>query len=373
VNSGDIPDRIQWNRGRTQDTARIISLNTDIGLARDLSGRMDSDGEVSCNFKNPTPRCPVATQTLDLMTTYRYDEEKFLEDFESVLKKMIIAGCDAETELTYVSPSLFSTVDLPKISVAQASYESGQAVRLTVENPDGDRVWIAIRRHDISPHDSTGAGSSEAWTYVCGSKTCSDQSLVYGSFEVDDIGDGLWRAYLMKDMTAPYEAMAFSRAFSVGNTGISSSLARYESGATVNLSFANIWSSRFWITVYPADSTPDDPKSSSLEAWAWPCGDQSCNGDTISSGEVSFNTIDDGVWCGFIMLDMYSPYESVAFTKTFAVGNVDQILVNKDAYSVGENVEVTFYNPTGARIWIGVYPANSTPSNLVGSTAAWSW
>jgi len=197
--------------------------------------------------------------------------------------------------------------------------------------------------------------------------------LVYGSFEVDDIGDGLWRAYLMKDMTAPYEAMAFSRAFSVGNTGISSSLARYESGATVNLSFANIWSSRFWNTVYPADSTPDDPKSSSLEAWAWPCGDQSCNGDTISSGEVSFNTIDDGVWRGFIMLDMYSPYESVAFTKTFAVGNVDQIHVNKDAYSVGENVEVTFYNPTGARIWIGVYPANSTPSNLVGSTAAWSW
>jgi len=149
VNSGDIPDRIQWNRDQTQDTARIISLNTDIGLARDLSGRMDSDGEVSCNFKNPTPRCPVATQTLDIMTTYRYDEEKFLEDFESVLKKMIIAGYDAETELTYVSPSLFSTVDLPKISVAQASYESGQAVRLTVENPDGDRVWIAIRRHDI--------------------------------------------------------------------------------------------------------------------------------------------------------------------------------------------------------------------------------
>eukprot|EP00985_Skeletonema_marinoi_P024561 scaffold17160_cov158-Skeletonema_marinoi.AAC.3 len=34
VNGGSIPDRIQWTRGRTQDTARIISLNTDIGLAR---------------------------------------------------------------------------------------------------------------------------------------------------------------------------------------------------------------------------------------------------------------------------------------------------------------------------------------------------
>lgn len=93
----------------------------------------------------------------------------------------------------------------------------------------------------------------------------------------------------------------------------------------------------------------------------------------MSSGEVSFNTIEDGVWRAFIMLDMYSPYESAAFSKTFAVGAVDQILVNKEAYSVGENVEVSFYNPTGARVWIGVYPASSDPSNLQGSTAAWSW
>ncbi|KAK1745394.1 hypothetical protein QTG54_003318 [Skeletonema marinoi] len=92
VNGGSIPDRIQWTRGRTQDTARIISLNTDIGLARDLTGEIDSDGDVSCNFKNPAPRCPVASQTMDWMTTYRYDEEKFLEDSESVLKKIIIAG-----------------------------------------------------------------------------------------------------------------------------------------------------------------------------------------------------------------------------------------------------------------------------------------
>ena len=112
---------------------------------------------------------------------------------------------------------------LPEISVAQASYASGQSVQLTVENPDGDRVWIAIRRHDISPHASTGSGSSEAWSYVCGSTTCSDQSLVSNRFDIDDIGDGLWRAYLMKDMTFPYEAMAFSNAFSVGSTGISSS------------------------------------------------------------------------------------------------------------------------------------------------------
>ena len=48
--------------------------------------------------------------------------------------------------------------------------------------------------------------------------------------------------------------------------------------------------------------------------------------------------------------------------------------VDKDIYNVGDNVEVSFYNPTGARIWIGVYPASSDPSNLQqGSTAAWSW
>ena len=100
---------------------------------------MDTNGDVSCNFKNPAPRCPVASQTMDWMTTYRYDEGKFLEDFESVMKKMIIAGYDAETELTLVTPPLVPTVALPKISVAQASYASGQAVQLTVDNPDGDR------------------------------------------------------------------------------------------------------------------------------------------------------------------------------------------------------------------------------------------
>lgn len=310
---------------------------------------------------------------MDWMTTYRYDEEKFLEDFESVMKKMIIAGYDAETELTFVTPALVSAVALPKISVAQASYASGQAVQLTVDNPDGDRVWIAIRRHDISPHDSTGSGNSEAWSYVCGSTTCSDQSMVANSFDIGGVGDGLWRAYLMKDMTAPYEAMAFSSAFSVGSTGIASSLARYDSGATVSISYANVWSSRFWITVYPADSTPDDAQSSSLEAWAWPCGDQTCNGDTMSSGEVSFSTIGDGVWRAFFMLDMYTPYESVAFSKTFVVGAVDQLFVSEEVYSVGENVEVSFYNPTGARVWIGVYPASTDPSNIEGSTEAWAW
>ena len=73
------------------------------------------------------------------------------------------------------------------------------------------------------------------------------------------------------------------------------------------------------------------------------------------------------------MLDMYSPYESVAHTDSFAVGAVDQIFVSKAAYNVGENVEVTFHNPSGARVWIGVYSASSNPSNIEGSTEAWAW
>ena len=52
----------------------------------------------------------------------------------------------------------------------------------------------------------------------------------------------------------------------------------------------------------------------SLEDWAWPCGDQTCNGDTISLGGVSLGNIGDRVWRAFMMLAMYSPYASVAFT-----------------------------------------------------------
>jgi len=105
-NTGDIPDRVQWRRRKTNNVD-IIGLNVDIALCRDMSGRTQASGSVSCRFKNNN-RCPHAAATIFLAATYRNNQNLFLRDFESVFKKTIINGYE-ESDLTEVplsSPSL---------------------------------------------------------------------------------------------------------------------------------------------------------------------------------------------------------------------------------------------------------------------------
>lgn len=144
----NIPNRVQWFRRRSGDVQDIISLNTDIGLCRDFAGgNIDSAGMVSCGFKNPS-RWPHAQNTIHLMATYRFNEAKFLQDLESVLKKMIVNGYDADSQLTRVDGIPTSPLILPSISVLHNTYQSGETVRLSFKNPDGDRVWISVRSAD---------------------------------------------------------------------------------------------------------------------------------------------------------------------------------------------------------------------------------
>jgi len=120
-NSGDIPDRVQWRRrkgnNRNQD---IIGLNVDISLCRDLSGRIQTSGSVSCRFKRNNA-CPHAASTIFLMANYRFNENLFLRDFESVFKKTIINGYEVSqlTEVPLSSPSSLPSslaTDEPTIS-----------------------------------------------------------------------------------------------------------------------------------------------------------------------------------------------------------------------------------------------------------------
>mmetsp|Transcript_19626 Transcript_19626/g.30259 ORF Transcript_19626/g.30259 Transcript_19626/m.30259 type:complete len:826 (-) Transcript_19626:36-2513(-) len=378
--SSGLPDRMQWFRRRSLDTERIISLNADVGLCRDLSGQLNpASGEVSCGFKNPASndqpaRCPHAAATIDLMSMYRSDETKFLQDFEAVLKKMILNGYPLpESQLTAVPPPTTPIVNLPSISASQATYESGQAVGLTFENPTSERAWIAIRRADSDPHELTG--SSEAWSWVCGTSTCSDKQQISGSFDLEGIGNGLWRAYLIATpQTSPYQAIAFTNPFPVGEAKLSTSLRTYTSGDTIEVTFANPLSSRIWMAVFPANANPHG-LTGSTQAWAWPCGSASCNGDTLSSGVLNLNGIGDGLWRVYMMTDMFSPYGTETYSNSFAVGNVDLIEINasKKRYNIGESVEVTFDNPGEERFWIGVYPANTNPQDIDISSEAWSW
>jgi hypothetical protein len=78
---------VQWVRNDGVPRRRIFMLNVDIGLARD----MDGFGFLpSCKFKAPN-QCPLAS-TLTKVGTYRNDNLVWLQDFKSVLVKMLEKG-----------------------------------------------------------------------------------------------------------------------------------------------------------------------------------------------------------------------------------------------------------------------------------------
>ena len=113
-NEGDIPSRYQWFQEKEGETERPIMTNTDMALARDLSGYMNVDedgntGAVCCVYKSEQEKtnnhrslqskpavCPVAHDTVEMMLNYREDNELFLIDFEHVLEKMLKSGYHGE-------------------------------------------------------------------------------------------------------------------------------------------------------------------------------------------------------------------------------------------------------------------------------------
>lgn len=125
-NENGVPSRYQWYHEKGVENDRPIMTNTDMALARDLSGYMNTDkdgneGAVSCVFKteetasdestarrrsvqsNPVV-CPVAHDTVAKMQEYKMDNELFLIDFEHALEKMLKSGFDGWRKLTRKGP-----------------------------------------------------------------------------------------------------------------------------------------------------------------------------------------------------------------------------------------------------------------------------
>lgn len=113
-NRPEIPSRFQWfhqkqdqsteNVTDTRQLDKIIMLNSDIALVRNLTDHLNTDtGEVTgCQFRcggqdistgcpnrNP-PVCPMAAQTVDLAYQYKTDNGLWLRDFQAVLTKMTL-------------------------------------------------------------------------------------------------------------------------------------------------------------------------------------------------------------------------------------------------------------------------------------------
>ncbi len=103
-------------------------------------------------------------------------------------------------------------------------------------------------------------------------------------------------------------------------TSISSLKSNYAIGESITVSFINPESAHAWISVQPANTDPHNIVSSS-EAWSWVCGTTTCTSQYESSGTFEILGVSTGQWRAFLILDMYSPYESVAYTDVFEVSD----------------------------------------------------
>lgn len=85
-----IPDRHVWVN--TKDGDRTLMTNTDIALVRDFSGQINGVGQVSCAFKGRNNPCPHFEETLRIAAEFKWDQNKWLEEFRDVLGKMFLKG-----------------------------------------------------------------------------------------------------------------------------------------------------------------------------------------------------------------------------------------------------------------------------------------
>ena len=79
-----IPNRFQWER------RNLLMMNSDIAIVRDLTGRIDANGDVDCTFQvaNRGSRCPLA-ETLTKAGIYRDNNRAWLEDFQEAFQMML--------------------------------------------------------------------------------------------------------------------------------------------------------------------------------------------------------------------------------------------------------------------------------------------
>ena len=111
------PSRWEYERGVDPD--HFVMLNADIALVRDLAGLIEDDeGQVSscqirCGRRNGNgcakPRCPHAAATWDAVVEYKFDDAKFIEDFEAAFKKMLNTGADTSAGCASVPPCTVPT------------------------------------------------------------------------------------------------------------------------------------------------------------------------------------------------------------------------------------------------------------------------
>jgi len=124
TNTNGIPSRYQWFQQLPRNPQRPIMTNSDMALARNLTGYMSDDGDVSCDYvaavasstgstavfkrnlrslQTTSVACPIASETIAKMLEYKMDNDAFLFDFEMALSKMLLNGYDGGNTLTKIA------------------------------------------------------------------------------------------------------------------------------------------------------------------------------------------------------------------------------------------------------------------------------
>jgi len=161
-NSGDgfgTPDRFQWFHQKDPDRddadvinlEKLLMLNADIALVRDLEGHLQPDGNVpTCQFRclnnecrnGALPRCPHAAQTFDIVVEFEADNILWLNEFSAAFRKMLIRG---------YSPADESCTDFP-CTLIPGEYEDHSSDDDIAEDDTGE---------DDTGEDDSSTGSDE--------------------------------------------------------------------------------------------------------------------------------------------------------------------------------------------------------------------
>jgi hypothetical protein len=203
------------------------------------------------------------------------------------------------------------------VAVSEESYSAGGSVTIDYLNPAGLHIWLGVFAADEDPNNLP---SSEDWAWPCGSKNCQEQWLTAGTIYLNEIGVGSWKAFIIADMTRPYEALAWSETFVVepASVGMVSVLkSSYSVGETIVASFENPLGYNIWLGVYSDNSDPN--KLLRSEDWRWPCDSQTCTDHSLTMGTVNFSNVRKGSWRVYLIKEMSWPYKSLSYSDVFVV------------------------------------------------------
>lgn len=226
----------------------------------------------------------------------------------------------------------------PVISLNKQSYLPNETIRVSYANAPGNaKDWIGIYKKGDVP----GMNSSSQWAYISGN---SNGTV---SFNIAESGEYFVALFENDGYTELTERIYFW----VGSTPVlTSDKPAYEEGENVSISYNSAPANQEdWIGIYKVGV---EPSAGAYASW------QRVNG---TSGTLTFSGLPKGYY--YAVYHLNNGYMEVGERIYFQVGTqITIISTDKDSYSLGEAVTITFAGAPGKeKDWLGIYHDGDTP------------